>query len=340
MSSDASGINPRFSKKTLHRPDPDTLIQGILKGDISALSRGITYIESSKEEDQPGKHRIIQALLPHACKSLRIGITGIPGAGKSTLIEALGLELISQGHKVAVLAVDPSSQLSKGSILGDKTRMEQLSRHPNAYIRPTPSAGSMGGVARHTREAMLLCEACGFDIILVETVGVGQSETAVHSMTDLFLLLAIPGTGDELQGIKRGIMEMADLIFINKADIFPEKVRLTQQQLENALHFFPPHASGQPVQVLTGSALQPATIAVLCQYILKHAQTIRDSGYFDSHRKEQALWWFKETLDQEILKRFYQQNKLSQIVNNLRQEVMQGKLDPFQAVDLIMKDWN
>jgi LAO/AO transport system kinase len=339
MPSDASGINPRFSKKTLHRPDPDTLIKGILKGDISALSRGITYIESSKEEDQPGKHKIIQAILPHAGKSLRIGITGIPGAGKSTLIEALGLELISQGHKVAVLAVDPSSQLSKGSILGDKTRMEQLSRHPNAYIRPTPSAGSMGGVARHTREAMLLCEACGFDIVLVETVGVGQSETAVHSMTDLFLLLAIPGTGDELQGIKRGIMEMADLIFINKADIFPEKVKLTQQQLENALHLFPAHTSGQTAKVLSGSALQPDTVADLCQQLKKYAHVNKASGYFEIQRKEQVVWWFKETLEQEILKRFYQQNKYSKIVYDLRQHVMEGKLDPFQAVDLIMKDW-
>ncbi|MCX7743884.1 MAG: methylmalonyl Co-A mutase-associated GTPase MeaB [Flavobacteriales bacterium] len=339
MSSDTSGINPRFSKKTLHRPDPDTLIKGILKGDITVLSRGITFIESSKEEDQAGKHRIIQALLPYTGQSLRIGITGIPGAGKSTLIEALGLELISQGHKVAVLAVDPSSQLSKGSILGDKTRMEQLSRHPNAYIRPTPSAGTMGGVARHTREAMLLCEAAGFDIILIETVGVGQSETAVHSMTDLFLLLAIPGTGDELQGIKRGIMEMADIIFINKADINPEKVRQTQKQLENALHFFPLHASEQPVQVLTGSAIQKPTVAELCQSILKYAQAIRNSGYFESQRKEQSVWWFKETLDQEILKRFYQQNKNNQMVDHLRQQVSEGKLDPFQAADQVMKAW-
>ena len=239
----------------------DDYVEGILKGDINILSQAITLVESSKTEHQAVAQEVIKRCLPSSGSSIRIGITGVPGAGKSTFIESFGKYLTGQGHKIAVLAIDPSSERSKGSILGDKTRMEELSCDPHAYIRPSPSAGSLGGVARKTREAMILCEVAGFDIILIETVGVGQSETAVHSMVDFFLLIQIAGAGDELQGIKRGIMEMADGIIINKADGNNiSKAQLAKAQLQSALHLFPPHESGTEPKVLTCSAYEKIRI--------------------------------------------------------------------------------
>ena len=253
--SDMPTVNPYLKKRVQRkRYTADEYVAGILDGNITILSQAVTLVESSLHEHQEIAQEIIEKCLPHAGKSVRVGITGVPGAGKSTSIDSFGMHLINAGHKLAVLAIDPSSERSKGSILGDKTRMEALSREKNAFIRPSPSAGSLGGVARKTRETIVLCEAAGFDTIFVETVGVGQSETAVHSMVDFFLLIQLAGTGDELQGIKRGIMEMADGIIINKADGDNiKKAELAAAQFRNALHLFPPSDSGWSPKVLTYS---------------------------------------------------------------------------------------
>ena len=241
-------VNPYLKKRQKKKHyTPDEYVEGILRGDRTILSQAVTLVESSKSDHQHVAQEVIEKCLPHAGNAVRVGITGVPGAGKSTSIDTFGMHLMSQGKKLAVLAIDPSSERSKGSILGDKTRMEQLSIQENAFIRPSPSAGSLGGVARKTRETIILCEAAGFDTIFVETVGVGQSETAVHSMVDFFMLLQVPGTGDELQGIKRGIMELADGIVINKADgTNIEKAQLAQAQYRNALHLFPPTSRPWP----------------------------------------------------------------------------------------------
>ena len=256
--SDVPIINP-YSKKRIKRRrfTPGEYLEGILRGEVSVLGQAVTLVESSLPEDHAIAQEVIEKCLPYAGKSIRIGITGVPGAGKSTFIEALGMHILQHGHKLAVLAIDPSSERTKGSILGDKTRMEELSVARNAFIRPSPSAGSLGGVARKTRESIVLCEAAGFDTVFVETVGVGQSETAVHSMVDFFLLIQLAGTGDELQGIKRGIMEMADGIAINKSDgTNIEKSKLARQQYKNALHLFPMPESGWNPEVITCSAIE------------------------------------------------------------------------------------
>ena len=253
---DVPTVNPYLKRRKQRRNySSSEFVEGILKGDITILSQAVTLIESSLHEHQQVAQEIIEKCLPHAGRSVRIGITGVPGAGKSTSIDAFGMHLIKdKGRKLAVLAIDPSSERSKGSILGDKTRMEELSREKSAFIRPSPSAGSLGGVARKTRETIVLCEAAGFDTVFVETVGVGQSETAVHSMVDFFLLIQLAGTGDELQGIKRGIMEMADGIIINKADGDSiDKAKLAAAQFRNALHLFPTPESGWSPKVLTYS---------------------------------------------------------------------------------------
>ncbi len=288
----------------------DDYVNGILRGDINILSQAITLVESARVDHQQIAQEVIRRCLPSSGRSVRIGITGVPGAGKSTFIEAFGKYLTGSGHKVAVLAIDPSSERSKGSILGDKTRMEELACDPHAYIRPSPSAGSLGGVARKTREAMILCEVAGFDVVLIETVGVGQSETAAHSMVDFFLLLQISGAGDELQGIKRGIMEMADSIVINKADgNNVERALLTKTQLATALHFFPARESGVEPTVRTCSAYENTGIKEVWEDILAYCSATQQNGYFDQRRAEQAKYWMYETINEQLRMNFYESQK-------------------------------
>ena len=288
----------------------DEYSEGILAGDRETLARAITVIESNAAKHFELVQEIIHKILPHTGRAMRVGITGVPGAGKSTFIEALGLHLCRAGHKVAVLAVDPSSTLTKGSILGDKTRMENLAREKNAFIRPSPSGGSLGGVTRKSRETMMLCEAAGYDIVLVETVGVGQSETTVRAMGDCFLVGVITGAGDELQGIKRGIMEMADSIIINKADGNNiQRAELAKAQLQTALHFFPPHESGVMPKVMTCSAYERTGIDAIWENILHYCSETQQNGYFDVRRAEQSKYWMYETIDEQLRNHFYQSQK-------------------------------
>jgi LAO/AO transport system kinase len=275
---------------------------------------------------------IIEKCLPYSSKSIRIGITGVPGAGKSTFIEAFGLHITGEGRKLAVLTIDPSSEQTKGSILGDKTRMEKLSVHPNAFIRPSPTTGALGGVARKTRETIILCEAAGFDTILIETVGVGQSETAVHSMVDFFLLLMLAGSGDELQGIKRGIMEMADMIAITKADgankIPAENARVS---FENALHLFPKKTSGWYPRVHTCSALENTGIRELWEIIMEYSDFSRKSGYFETFRKEQAVVRMHNTILEYLNNSFYSCRDVSSLVPEIEQQLYEGTITSYKA---------
>ncbi len=312
--------------------------EGILKGDIPLLSKAVTMVESAKPEHQVIAQEIIHRCLPHSGKSVRVGITGVPGAGKSTFIEALGSMITREGHKLAVLAIDPSSERSKGSILGDKTRMEALSGDPNAYIRPSPSAGSLGGVARKTRETIVLCEAAGFDTIFIETVGVGQSETAVHSMTDFFLLLMIAGAGDELQGIKRGIMEMADAVAINKADgTNVEKANLAKIQYKNALHLFPSKESGWDPRVMTCSAVEKSGIREIWQTITDHHQLIQSNGWFVQNRNIQARYWMFETINEQLRQGFYNNPLLKGKIAEMEAKVLRAEISSFEAARQLLE---
>jgi LAO/AO transport system kinase len=307
-------------------------INGILAGNISILSQAVTLIESAKKEHQGTAREIILKCLPYSGKSLRVGITGVPGVGKSTFIESLGKHLTAQGKKLAVLAIDPSSERSKGSILGDKTRMEELSSDPNAYIRPSPSAGSLGGVARKTRETIILCEAAGFDTIFIETVGVGQSETMVHSMVDFFLLLMLAGAGDELQGIKRGIMEMADAITINKADgNNVDKAEMARVQYLNALHLFPPSESGWAPKVLTCSAYQNTGIDKIWDTITEYIALVKKNSYFQHKRNEQSKFWMYETINDHLKSDFYQNEQLKTLTAAFEQKVLDEEVSSFIA---------
>lgn len=316
----------------------DDYAEGILKGDINILSQAITLVESSKTEHQLIAQEVIKKCLPSSGGAVRIGITGVPGAGKSTFIESFGKYLTAQGHKIAVLAIDPSSERSKGSILGDKTRMEELACDPHAYIRPSPSAGSLGGVARKTREAMILCEVAGFDIILIETVGVGQSETAVHSMVDFFLLLQIAGAGDELQGIKRGIMEMADTILINKADGNNiQKAELAKAQIQSALHLFPPHESGVEPQVMTCSAYEKTGLREIWENILHYCSATQQNGYFDKRRREQSKYWMYETINEQLKNRFYQKER--EKLRQVEEKVLSNEISSFAAAFELLDDY-
>ncbi|MBO6606924.1 methylmalonyl Co-A mutase-associated GTPase MeaB [Psychroserpens sp.] len=319
------------------QPSTDELVSEILKGNITALSRAITLIESSNPTHLEKANAIIKMCLPHANNSVRIGITGVPGVGKSTFIEAFGLHLTEIGKKVAVLAVDPSSSLSKGSILGDKTRMEDLVKDENAFIRPSPSGTSLGGVARKTRETIILCEAAGFDTIIIETVGVGQSETAVHSMVDFFLLLKIAGAGDELQGIKRGIIEMADAIAINKADGDNLKsAKLAKVEFNRALHLYPQKDSEWQPKVTLCSALKREGISDLWALITNYLEHTKANNYFESNRTNQNKFWLLQTIEERLKSDFFNQPKIKEALEDQLQLIEEGKTTPFVAAEYLL----
>ncbi len=336
-------LNPeaadKFRKSIPADLDAEAYVAGIRSGNRSLLSKAITLVESSLPRHQELAQEIIGACVPHAGKSVRVGITGVPGVGKSTFIESLGKYLTARGHKIAVLAIDPSSQRTKGSILGDKTRMEDLANDLNAFIRPSSSKGTLGGVARNTRESIILCEAAGFNIIFVETVGVGQSETAVHSMVDFFLLLMLAGAGDELQGIKRGIMEMADAIVINKADGDNiKKAELAAREYKNALHLFPASPSGWSPIVLTASSTAGNGIPDTWQMVEQYTAMTRASGFFETRRKEQALQAFTDTIEETIRQRFYHDQLVKSQLQSLQQDILSGKISPYAAAKKLIGD--
>jgi len=307
------------------------LVEGVLAKQLRPLAKAITLIESAREDHKAQAHRIIEALLAASGNATRIGISGVPGVGKSTFIEALGLHLIEQGHRVAVLAVDPSSKVSGGSILGDKTRMELLSQRPQAFIRPSPSSGSLGGVAEKTRETMLVCEAAGFDVIIVETVGVGQSETAVAGMTDMFCLLQLPNAGDDLQAIKKGIMELADLIVINKADIDSAAAMRAKSQLRTALHMLRPASPNWAPPVLTMSALKKEGVSEFWDTVCAYRDTMQRSGEFDAKRRHQALAWMWELIDAGLRHRFRSNPAVNAALPDLQAAVEVGTTTPAAA---------
>ncbi|MDX6745834.1 methylmalonyl Co-A mutase-associated GTPase MeaB [Polaribacter sp. PL03] len=309
----------------------------ILKGNITFLSKAITLVESTNAKHQQKANEILDSCLPYANNAIRIGITGVPGVGKSTFIETFGKHLTSLGRKVAVLAVDPSSSVNKGSILGDKTRMEELVTDKNAFIRPSPSGTSLGGVAQKTRESIILCEAAGFDTIIIETVGVGQSETVVHSMVDFFLLLKLAGAGDELQGIKRGIIEMADAIVINKADgENKQNAKIAKVEFNRALHLYPLKDSKWQPKVLTASALHNSGILEIDKMITEYISLTKENSYFSKKRNEQNKFWLLSTIEQQLKANFYQNIKVK---NALEKEILNlenGKTTPFNAAKRLL----
>ncbi|WP_396194373.1 methylmalonyl Co-A mutase-associated GTPase MeaB [Flavobacterium sp.] len=320
------------------QPETGDLVKGILSGEIAALSRAITLVESTNISHLSKANDIISACLPHANQSVRIGITGVPGVGKSTFIEAFGKYLTGLGKKLAVLAVDPSSSISHGSILGDKTRMEELVKDKKAYIRPSASGDTLGGVARKTRETIILCEAAGFDTIIIETVGVGQSETAVHSMVDFFLLLKISGAGDELQGIKRGIMEMADAIVINKADGDNiAKAKLAKTEFNRALHLFPAKSSGWIPKVTTCSAFEKTGIDEVWQLISGYFDLVKTNHYFEEKRQNQNQYWMMETINEQLKNHFYQHPEIAVLLEENKKAVQNNELSPFAAAVNLLK---
>ncbi len=332
-------INPYitnfFKKKPVLLPVEEYL-KGITSGNTTILSQAITLVESHLPAHREAARQIIakcqEYITLQELKTKRIGITGVPGAGKSTFIEAFGSYITSRGHKLAVLAIDPSSEKSKGSILGDKTRMETLCNDPNAFIRPSPSAGSLGGVARKTRETVILCEAAGYDVIFIETVGVGQSETAVHSMSDFFLLLMLSGAGDDLQGIKRGIMEMSDLIAITKADgTNIEKATMARALYANALHLFPPTESTWEPTALTSSAVTREGLPEILEKIEEYFTLVKGNGYYEKKRREQAQFWMYESINETLKNNFYENPVISEKLAEYEQAVLDGNMESFMA---------
>ena len=328
-------VNPylkkgRFARRRLSAAD---YVEGILKGNVTILGQAVTLVESTMPEHQAIAQEVIEKCLPYSGKSIRIGISGVPGAGKSTSIDEFGIHVLKEhGGRLAVLAIDPSSERSKGSILGDKTRMEKLSVHPDSFIRPSPSAGSLGGVARKTRETIILCEAAGFDKIFVETVGVGQSETACHSMVDFFLLIQLAGTGDELQGIKRGIMEMADGIIINKCDgNNVDKCQLAATQFRNALQLFPKSESGWDPQVLTYSGFYGYGIKEVWDMVYSYIDFVKNNGYFEHRRAEQSKYWMYESINEQLHNSFYQNKPIADMPCGMDPHVLAGQCTSFVA---------
>lgn len=338
-------VNPYL--KQMHRKRRQMLsvqefVDGILAGNVTVLSQAVTLVESVRPEHQAMAQEVIERCLPYSGNSVRIGISGVPGAGKSTSIDVFGLHVLERtGGRLAVLAIDPSSERTKGSILGDKTRMERLSVHPDVFVRPSPSAGSLGGVARKTRETIILCEAAGFNTIFVETVGVGQSETAVHSMVDFFLLIQLAGAGDELQGIKRGIMEMADGIIINKADGNNiEKAKLAASQFRNALHLFPASESGWIPQVLTYSGFYNIGVKEVWDMVYNYIDFVKANGYFDYRRNEQSKYWMYETINEHLRDSFYNNPRIAEMLEQKERQVLGGLETSFVAAkDLLDTYW-
>lgn len=328
-------INPylkrgRYKRRELSVAD---MVEGIVKGNVTVLSQAVTLVESVNPDHKAKAQEVIEKCLPYSGKSVRIGISGVPGAGKSTSIDEFGVHVLDRwGGKLAVLAIDPSSERSKGSILGDKTRMEKLAVRPETFIRPSPSAGSLGGVARKTRETIILCEAAGYDKIFVETVGVGQSETACHSMVDFFLLIQLAGTGDELQGIKRGIMEIADGIVINKCDgENVDKCHLAATSFRNALHFFPPSDSGWQPKVLCYSGFYGTGIKEIWDMVEEYMGFVKDNGYFDYRRNEQSKYWMYETINEKLRSSFYNNAEIERCLAGAERAVLAGEKTSFMA---------
>jgi LAO/AO transport system kinase len=314
-----------------------SLVQAVLAGDRRALSKTITLVESARQDHQERAREVLAQLLPHAGGAVRVGITGVPGVGKSTFIESFGLHLIARGHRVAVLAVDPSSKRSGGSIMADKTRMERLSVAPEAFIRPSPSGGTLGGVARKTRETVLICEAAGYDVIVVETVGVGQSETAVASMVDFFLVLMLAGAGDELQGIKKGVLELADAIAITKADgDNVAKARHAARAYANALHLLAPASPSWTPPVVTCSAVTLDGVEALWETILDHRRRLEASGELAARRRQQSLDWLEELLLEGLRQRFFRHPEVRRRLPELRREVARGAASPAQAAEMLL----
>lgn len=333
---DSTSIS-KIKGKRKEQPSAQRLIDGILKGDITALSRAITLVESKNKKHLEKANAIIKACLPHANNSIRIGITGVPGVGKSTFIEALGKHLTGLNKKVAVLAVDPSSTITKGSILGDKTRMEDLVKDKNAFIRPSATGDSLGGVARKTRETIILCEAAGFDTIIIETVGVGQSETTVHSMVDFFLLLKLSGAGDELQGIKRGIIEMADAIVINKADGDNiQRAKLAKVEFNRALHLYPEKASHWQPKVTLCSALYNDGIDAVWKMIMAYTKHTKQNDFYNLNRNEQNKYWLLQTIEEQLKSDFFNHKTIKKELKIQLKRIENQETTPFAAADTLL----